>query len=332
MIFRHVLPYSFHVRLRLISGTDRYWRELNGVISGLNLAQTMEWGGCPTTIWKTGSIAPLLLNRQLHSEAMGVLYGENAFQFQVCGSKISFLRVVELGRWRRDIGQLDEYIRRHVPNKFGYDDDVFVLRSLDPLRDSDYASISIPFPADTKEGFDAIQLLTPGYLDVERYSFFKFPDSLRLPPGGLRRVRFLNLDIQPCENIRQTEKALQDVTQRIGNGGVLQLLLNISSVSSETYEPALRGGDRWLDPLRRWNVRDAAVVSFLQNWNYGYEFPDRAWARGLSPVSSEEEDDEAEEEYDDWHARVNKAWGDEVARDVMRPSHVWIDGVVESSG
>jgi hypothetical protein len=324
MIFRLVLPHSFLVRLRLFSAAERYWRELNGIISGLSLAQSMEWGGCPATIWKPGSIAPLLLSRQLHSEAMDVLYGENAFQFQVCGSKISFLRVVELGHWKRDVGQLDEYILRHFPDKFGYYDDVFVLRSLDPLRDND------DVPVDKKEGFDAVQLLTPGYMDEERYSFFKFSDSLRLPQGGLRRIRFLNLHIQPCEDIGETEKALQGVTQRIGNGSMLQLLLNICSVSSEAYEPVLRGGDKWLDPLRRWNVREAAVVSFLQNWDYGFEFPDRGWARGLSPVSSEEDSDKEEEEYDEWHARVNKAWGDEVARDVMRPwdlSHVLLDGV-----
>jgi hypothetical protein len=186
-----------------------------------------------TTIWKPGTIAPLQLNHQLHEEAMEILYRSNAFQFSLVGSKISFLRLLEL--------KVLEEREVDTPNYFQFDDEVehyifisYYYYFIEPEKPA--------VPAKTVV-FNACRSWSDKNWVVGRYSILNYDGTPHLPRDGLRRIRFLNLNIE-VPNIQDTEEGLQKVTRMVGCEDMRMISLNIcGSPKLQDHEKALHGGD-----------------------------------------------------------------------------------------
>jgi hypothetical protein len=269
---------------------------------------------------------------------MGILYSENAFQFIIVSGITWFLRVVELERGEVNVDRLDEYLRTY-------------------LRDPEYKDVLLfnPIledPVHRDFEFHAACMGLDGHASAARYRLVRYENPLglplapavllppwkssllALPRNGLRRIRNINLSIAVRHDLETAELRLKDITQRVGSGEIGNLSLNICIYSTiQGFQQVVNDGDRWLNPLRQWTVREASVAGFVKWWKHDIKLNllNREWARDLPPPPPYPGNRRPQDlsplslqlfwmdVYGDWEKRVGTAWEDYLAREIMRP-------------
>jgi hypothetical protein len=318
LIFRFALPRADNVDdLRSIHSSEkRGYCNIDALFTHLGLP-AIRYEACRVSMWTRGSINPLLLNRQLHEEAMGVLYGENTFQFRIWGRKLYFAHIIELESSPLDIDGLDDQVKTRLrePNP---ENVLFHHESWD--RPSSH-TIQLRVNGTL---FYAVRMLPDGHVNRVLFRFLMLEmDLISLPRDGLRRIGHINLALRLASDLQVTKKVLQDASRSIGSGQIrkLSLTINMRWLPKYTAQGWL-SGDELLEHLRQLNARKVSVTSFVP-WNR-LETPVEEWARGLPPAVPSVEPcltwgEERNKGREEWRLRVNKAWAAYLEKEIMRP-------------
>jgi hypothetical protein len=157
---------------------------------------------------------------------MDILYGHNTFQFNIHGSKISFLRLVENPRKVFTAADLEEL---GIGPVNVCENDFYILRPSDPIE------------------MDAIRMSLDEFSIGQSYRIVCRGGAPRIPQSALRRIRALNLNMKVVRDSRQSEKGSQDVTLMVTSGNIHKVLLTITADPCPDTElsPVLRG--KWRD-------------------------------------------------------------------------------------